>query len=326
MWNPALRKGFAGSLFATLAAFPQAVSAADYPSRPVTLLVGYAAGGVTDLSARVLADKLKPLLGQSVVVENRVGAGGHLSFSAVAEAPPDGLLLAVANPATVALKVLSKAYTLDPIKDFTYVAKYVTSAFPTVLVVPANAPYKTLGELVAYARANPGSLNFASPGGQPDLDVASLAHAGGFKVTIVRYKGSTPIQQAIAAGEVGAVMEAIVSAKPNLDSGRSRLLAVTGQKREPNFPDTPAVGEVVPGFSIPPFWFGIIGPAKLPREIEGRLNAAIKSAMSEADVASRLTPMGLKAEVGSPEDLRSLAVSELDRLTRAAKLIGMEPQ
>ena len=328
MWTRNRCKGIAVALLAPLAVFSQSASAqgTGYPSRPVTLLVGYAAGGATDLATRLLADKLKTLLGQPVVVENRPGAGGHLSFTAAKDSAPDGYLLAVATPATIALKVTSKDYTLDPIKDFTYVAQFVTASNPLLLVAPTSVAYKTLGEFIAYARANPGSVNFATLGGQTDLDVASFAYAAGIKITMVRYKGSTPQQQALATGEVGVAYDSIGAAKPNLDGNRIRILAVTAAKRDPGLPDAPAITEAVPGFWIPPFWFGLIGPTNMPRAVVSRLNEATKSAMAQPDINPRLAPMGMKAEVGSSDEFRTFALGELDRLVKAAKLIGMEPQ
>ena len=321
-----LQKASFGALLAMLAGFSQGSLAADYPSRQTTLIVGYAAGGATDLASRLLADKLKVALGQPVVVENRPGAAGHLSFTAAKDAQPDGYTLAVATPAIVALKITSKAYTLDPAKDFTYVAQFVTAADPLLLVARTSAPYKTLGEFVSYARANPGKINFGAVGGVPDLEVSGFAHAAGITVTTVPYKGSAPQQQALAAGEVDVAYDAIVSAKPNLDSNRIRTLAVIGKQRDPAFPGTPTITEVVPGYSRPPFFFGLIGPANLPREVVARLNDGIRKSMNQPDISSRLAPMGMKGEVGSPDDFRALVNGELDRISKIAKLIGMEPQ
>jgi tripartite-type tricarboxylate transporter receptor subunit TctC len=281
---------------------------------------------VTDVSGRLLAERLASVLGQPVIVENRAGAGGLLSFTAASEARPDGYLLAVATPATIALKVTSKAYTIDPVRDLTYVTRYVTGTHPLLLVAPTGAPYKTLSDFVSYARAHPGTVNFGSPGGQPDLDIASFAHAGGFKVTLVRYKGAAPIQQAIASGEAGAAIDAIGGAQANLDSNRARILAVTGPKRDPGFPNVPAISEAVSGFSIPPTWFGVIGPANMPAATVSSLGTAIKTAMSQPDLPSRLAAIGYKPDVDGPESFRAFAIAELDRLVTTAKLIGMEPE
>lgn len=318
-------KKIAVGLLAALA-FAQAAFAQDYPSRRVTLLCGFAAGGPADIAARLIADKLKDALGQPVIVENRLGGGPILSWESTKTAPPDGYLLSLATFGIVSLKFTSKAYALDPLKDLTYIGQTMTNAQPQILVASTNAPYKTPAEFVAFARANPGKINFGTIGTTAAIEISSLMHVAGFKVTTVPYNGSAQIEQALAAGSLDATITTYQSSKPNIDSGRTRIVGVGSRVRAPEFPNVPAISEAVPGFEMGTFWYGIVGPANMPTDLVNRLNQAINAAMRQPDMDTRLSAMGLKTATGSPAEFRAFAAREYERFAKAYGLLGVQPQ
>jgi tripartite-type tricarboxylate transporter receptor subunit TctC len=301
-------------------------AAQDFPARRITLLVGYAAGGPTDVVARVVADKLGSRVHQPVVVENRIGGGPLLSFESVKAAQADGYTLAMATAGLVSLKFTSKAYTLDPLKDFSYVIQLTAEQYPLLLLSSAGAPFKTLADFIAYARSSPGKINFGSAGTSLDLDIGLLASMASFKVTVVPYKGSSPQQFALATGEVDAAIDGYGLSKANLEAGKIRLLAVGSPQRIPPFPDTPAIAEAVPGYVTSRGWLGIIGPAGLPSDILARLNEGFRAAVRDPDQHSRLNTVGVEPVGGTPAEFRTWVERELDRLGQAANVIGMKPQ
>lgn len=315
----------AGALLAGLALTGSAL-AQDFPSRRITLMVGYSAGGPADLAARVIADKLRDRFNQPVIIENRPAGAAQASFDATKSAAPDGYVLGLGTLGMITLKLTSKAYTIDPLKDFTYVGQFSSASLPLMLFASANAPFKTAAEFVAYARANPGKMNFGTYATSGELELSTLMVAANVSITKVPYKGSAPMQIALGAGEIDAVIDNFPSAKTHVDAGRARLLAVGSRERLPDFPNVPSISEAVPGYEIAPFWLGLIGPANLPGDIVNRLNEAINTAMRQPDAASRLAPLGQKPAPGSPAEFRALVTRENDRLTKAASMIGLQPQ
>jgi tripartite-type tricarboxylate transporter receptor subunit TctC len=301
-------------------------AAQDYPSRRITLLVGYSAGGPVDVAARLVAEKLKDRFGQPVIVENRIGGGPLLSFESVKNAAPDGYTLAIATPGVVTLKFTSKAYTLDPLRDFSYVSQITTNVTPLMLFAPANAPYRTLAEFVAYARANPGKVNFGTAGTSLELEVGLLSQLGGFKVTVVPYKGSAPLHIAMAAGEIGAAIDSYGTARPNIEAGRTRVLAVGSKERVAALPEVPSISEAVPGYEAFTNWFGILAPAGMPQEISNRISEAVGAALRQPDVPARLESINLKPAWSRPNEFHALVTRDYERVAKAASLIGLQPQ
>jgi tripartite-type tricarboxylate transporter receptor subunit TctC len=295
----------------------------DFPNRRIQMVVGVPPGGPFDMVARLVADRLKDQWSQPILVENRPGAGTIISMEATRNAPPDGYFLGVAASSLVAAKFTNASYTLDPLKDFSHITQL--TAGPLLLVSSANAPFKTLAEFIAHARANPGA-NFGSAGVTLDLDILTLAQMGNFKVTLVPYKGSAQQQLALVANEVPVVLDAYAIARGNIEAGKIRLLAVGTPRRFPLHPDTPAISEVVPGYEASTNWFGIVGPPGMSVELVAKLNDAFSRAVRHPEVRKRLNEGGLDAVGGSPADFRALIERDLVRMAKGAALSGLKPQ
>ena len=314
---------------ALVAAFmlAQNAFAQDYPSKRITFLVGYGAGGaIIDVPVRVLADKLERRFGQPFTVEYRPGAQSQIAFEALHNAPPDGYTLGFATIGLLTLPLNVKNYTLDPIKDLTPVGLFVASSQPIVLVASAKAPFKTMAELISYAKANPGRLTVGAVGTSMEMEAAMLAHRGTYKSTTVPYKGTAQMDTDLATGDLATALSAYASEKANIDAGRAIMLAVGSSKRDPQFPNVPAISEAIPGHEITSFWFGISAPPKTPAAIVNRLNEAMNAAMREPDVAPAVGKVGLKTLGGSPAEFSAFLTREKARFTEAAGLIGLKPQ
>jgi tripartite-type tricarboxylate transporter receptor subunit TctC len=317
-----LSAGLLGVLSVSLSCLAQ-----DYPSRRITLLVGYSAGGPVDVSARLLAERLRERLKQPVIVENRIGGGPQLSFESTKNAAPDGYTLAIATPGLVTLKLTSLAYTLDPLKDFSHIAHLIGNIYHQMLIGSTAAPYRTLQEFVAYARANPGKISFGTAGTSLEMEIGRMASIGNFKVTLIPYKGSAPQQLALAAGEIGAALDGYGVAKPNIDAGKARVLGVGSRERVAELPGVPSISEVLPGYEVFTNWFGLIGPANMPPELVARINESVGEVLREPDMPARLAPMGLKpVPPSSPQAFRALVAADVENYSKAAALIGLRPQ
>jgi tripartite-type tricarboxylate transporter receptor subunit TctC len=223
----------------------------------------------------------------------------------------------------VALKFLSKAYTLDPLRDFTYITQLTTG--PLLLLANTQQPFKTLQEFIAHAKANPG-MNFGTAGGTLDLDILTMASMAGFKVTLIPYKGSAPQEIALIANEVPVVLDAYLIAKPNIDSGRARILAVGTPRRFPLHPDVPAIAEAVPGYEASTNWFGIVGPPGMAPDLVAHLNEVFAGIIKQPDIRKRLNDSGLDSVGGTSAEFRALVVRDLERMGKAAQQIGLQPQ
>jgi tripartite-type tricarboxylate transporter receptor subunit TctC len=312
-------------LFATLLA--STCLAQDYPTHRISLLVGYSAGGPVDLTARVIAERLRDNLNQPVVVENRIGGGPLLSFESVKSAAPDGYTLAVATPGVVTLKFTSKAYTLDPLKDFTYIAHLVGNVHPPVLVASTKAPYSTLAEFVAYARANPGKVSFGTAGTSIEIEIGRMSQIGNFKVTNIPYKGSAPQQVDLAAGEIGATLDGYEVSRPNIEAGKTRVIGVGSRQRVPELRDVPAIAEVLPGYEVFTNWFGLIGPSGMAADLVNKINESVAVVLRQPDLPAKLEPMGLKPALPiSAQAFRTMILDNYDHFGKAAASIGMQPQ
>ena len=299
----------------------------DYPSKRITFIVGYGAGGgIVDVSAHALADKLERRLGQPVTIDYRPGGQSQIAFEAVNRAPPDGYTLGFATIGLLTLPLNNKSYQLDPLTDLTPVALTTGSAYPLVLIGSAKAPFKNLAEFVAYARANPGRATIGAVGTSMEMEVAMLGQRGGFKPTTVPYKGNTPMEVDVIVGDLLAGLTSYTSVKGHIDSGRMLLLGVGSRERAPNIPNAPAISEAIPGQEITSFWFGVIAPPRTPAPIVNRLSDAIVSGMSEPDVAAAFDKIGLKPMPMNTADFRAFITREKARFTEAANLIGLKPQ
>jgi len=303
-----------------------AAAHAQYPTKPVSIVITFPPGNTTDIMTRLIAPKMSARLGQQVIVENRPGASGMLGLDYVAKSPADGYTIAcVQGGNMVVLPHTSKTIPYDPLKDFAPIAVSTTNYL--AIVADPHAPFKTIGEMVKYAKANPGKLTVATngEGGFPHLAFEHLRTMGDFTYTHVPYKGSSAIATDIMGGQVQAGVDGITGMTPHIKSGRLRLLATTGRTRAVLWPDTPAAAEDVPGYESGG-WFGYAAPAATPREIVLRLNAEINRAMRERDVAEKLEAAGLIVVSESPEYFADILKSDYAKYGALVKAIGFKPQ
>jgi tripartite-type tricarboxylate transporter receptor subunit TctC len=323
--NSTLR-GIAAGLLTMLACFVQPASGA-YPEKPIRLIVTFPAGGVTDILGRTVAQKLSERLGQPVIVDNRGGMGGSIGTQVVARAAPDGYTLVFSNAGSFTLNtVLYKDIGYDPLKDFDPVIS--VAAVTNILVVPAASPYKTLAELIAAARAKPGSLNYASTGigASPYLGAELLKQMARVDITEVTYKGAAPALIDLVSGQVDMLFEAAATSMPYIKSGRLRPLGASSLKRIGALPDVPTIAEQgYPGFDVVA-WFGIWAPAGTPPEVLQKLNTEIDAILKLPDVVERLTGMGVGIMGGSRDAFSAYHRSEFDKWTTFLKNTGIKAQ
>jgi len=300
--------------------------AQGYPTKPIRIIIPFPPGNTTDIMSRLIAPKMSERLGQQVIVENRPGASGMLGLDYVAKSAADGYTIAcVQGGNMVVLPHTSKSIPYDPLKDFAPIAVSTTNYL--AIVADPNAPFKTIGEMVKYAKANPGRLTVATngEGGFPHLAFEHLRTMGGFTYTHVPYKGSAAIATDIIGGQVQAGIDGITGMTPHIKSGRLQLLATTGRTRAVLWPDTPTAAEDVPGYESGG-WFGYAAPAATPREIVLRLNAEINRAMQAPDVSDKLVAAGLIVVNESPEYFADILKSDYAKYGKLVKDIGFTPQ
>jgi tripartite-type tricarboxylate transporter receptor subunit TctC len=287
------------ALFA--AVFP--AQAQDYPSRPITLIVPYAAGGGNDLMARAAAEKMSKTLGHQIVIENRGGAGGSIATRAIAKAAPDGYTLGLGGTGTLAINpTLYGNVGYDPRKDFAPVGLIATSAL-VVCVHPALSA-RSIGELIALAKTQPGKLNYASAGTGSGIHLGTeyFATMAGIKLTHIPYKGSGPALTDLVGGHVAIYFSSLPPALGLVKEGKVRALAVTGAKRSPIFPELPTVAEAaLPGYEAV-LHYGIVAPAGTPRPIIDTLGAALRAAVMSDDLKARLADDGAEPLASTPEE------------------------
>ena len=300
-----------------------AAHAQKYPDRPIRMIVPFAPGGTSDLLGRVVGAKLSEALGQTVVVDNRGGAGGSLGAALAAQAPADGYTLLVPHVGLAFNETLYPKRSYNAVRDLAPVSK--VGETPNSVVVRNDFPVKSVQDLVALARKQPGKINYASAGvgSAAHLAMALLEH--GAKVTFnhVPYKGGGPSMIAVSAGQVDFSMPAFPTSVPHIKAGRMRIIAVTGAKREPTMPDVPTVAESgVPGYEFE-IWFGVFAPAATPKAIVTRLNQEIVKALSTAEMRDQLYKGGVNAESSTPEQLGKLLradVAKWEKIIKAAKI------
>ena len=306
-------------LFAAL--FASAAVAQDYPSRPVRIVIPYAPGGVSDIAARIIGNKLSEFWKQQVLIENRAGGGGVVATEAVARATPDGYTLLVGTVSEFAITHhLYAKFPLNPLKDFAPVV--LLSDTPLMFAAHAGAPFNTVSEMMAYANAQPGGLAFSSPGNGTlnHLTGERFAFETRTKMLHVPYKGGAPAGAAIASGEVPVGLVAASSAIAFIKSGRVKAIAVTAARRIPLGPDWPTVAESgVPGFEASN-WVALVAPAGTPRDIIARINADANRALKMPDVRDRLAGVGADPVGSTPEEL---AAKIRDDSERYGKTVGL---
>jgi tripartite-type tricarboxylate transporter receptor subunit TctC len=278
-------------------------AAQDYPNRPITLVVPYAAGGGNDVMARAAADRMSKTLGQQIVIENRGGAGGSIATRQIAKSAPDGYTLGLGGTGTLAINpTLYPNVGYDPRKDFAPVGLIATSAL--VVLVNPSVPAKSIAELIALAKEKTGQINYASAGAGSGIHLGSeyFASRAGIKITHVPYKGSGPALTDLLGGHVMIYFSSLPPAITLMNQGKVRALAVTGAKRSALFPDLPTVAESgLPGFEAV-LHYGIVAPAGTPRPIIDKLNAALRAAVMSDELKQRIAADGAEPLPSTPEE------------------------
>jgi tripartite-type tricarboxylate transporter receptor subunit TctC len=303
-----------------------AQSPGSYPARPVKIIVPFPPGNTMDIMSRLIGPKMSERLGQPILVENRPGASGMLGLDLVAKAPADGYVIGAGQGGNLTvLPHTSRNIPYDPLRDFAPLAVSTTNYL--AIVANPGVPFKDIGGMIAYAKANPGKLTVATngEGGFPHLAFEHLRILGGFTFTHVPYKGSAAIATDVIGGQVQVGIDGITGLTPHVRSGRLRLLAITNRTRVPLWPDTQAAAEAVPGYESGG-WFGYVAPAATPKNIVARLNGEINRAMQHADVSDKLAAAGLIVVAETPEYFADLIRRDYAKYGKLVRDIGFQPQ
>ena len=306
-----------------LAAPALCAQAQTYPNKPVRLVCPFPPGGAVDIASRAVAHELSQILGQPVTVDNRPGAGGNIGADIVAKSPPDGYTLLMTTSGIMAINpALYSKLPFDPLKDFASVSTVVS--LNNVLVLNPNVPYKSVQEVIAAAKAQPGKLTYASSGNGTSIHLSGelFKSMTGVDMLHIPYKGSAPAVTDLLGGQVNMMFDNIPSSLPHIKAGKLRALAVTGAKRSQLLPDLPTIAEAgVPGYDSY-VWFGVTAPAGTPPEIIGRLNAAIAKAAVTPSFRDRLTEQGYDVQSSTPEQMTTSIRAEIAKWGKIVKASG----
>ncbi|HVO90653.1 MAG TPA: tripartite tricarboxylate transporter substrate binding protein [Casimicrobiaceae bacterium] len=313
-----------GGLFAVLLlAAPLALAQTNYPTKPIRLVVPFPAAGTTDILARAAAQRLSEAFGQQVVVDNRPGAGGNIGTELVAKAAPDGYTLLMGTVGTHAInQSLYSKLPFDPVKDFQPVI--LVAGVPNVLEVNPALPVNSVQDLIAYAKANPGKLNFASSGNGTSIHLSGelFKTMTGVTMTHVPYKGSAPALTDLVGGQVQLMFDNLPSSLAFIKAGKLRAIAVTSTARASALPDVPTIAESgVPGFDASS-WFGILAPAGTPHDVVVKINAEVAKWLATPEAKEKLASQGAIAFGGSPEDFAKHIATESAKWAKVVKESG----
>jgi tripartite-type tricarboxylate transporter receptor subunit TctC len=291
-------------------------AAQNYPSRPVRIIVPFAAGGTADITTRLIADKLGDSLGERFIVDNQPGAGGMAAARSAQTAPADGYTLILFTNGTAINVPLFKSLSYDPVKEFVPVAGF--SEFDLTLTTGAAAPYATLGDFLKDARANPGKLNIGTinVGSTQNLGAELLRAMAGINATIIPYRSTPDTIIALLRNDVQLVVEYFATTKSSIDDGKLRLLATTGRNRSPLTPNTPTAAEAgVPGYEVGS-WNALFAKAGTPADVIARLNQAVRDAVARPDIGKRMSELGLRPKAGSPEQMGAQLNADIAKWTK----------
>ncbi len=301
------------------------LQAQSYPTRPVRLIVPYPPGGASDLHARHLAAKMGEL-GQPLVIENRVGAGGNVAFDYVAKAAPDGYTLLWGAGSMTVAPALTANLPFDVVKDYAPISLVVV--VQNVLMVPANSPSKSVRDLIAAAKAQPGKLNYASAGagGIPHLTMELFKSMTGTDIAHIPYKGDSPALVDLMAGRTDMYFATIAGGIQHIKSGKVRALGVSAKKRAVTLPEVPTLDEAgVPGYEVVS-WFGILAPAGTPRDIVNLLHGHIAKAVAQPDLREKYVGLGSEPTTNTPQEFHSLIRDSVAKFAQIAKGAGIKPE
>lgn len=315
-------------MFKTIAAagvlvlMAQAVFAADvWPTRPIRLVVPFSAGGSTDLTARVIAEGLRPVLGQTALVDNRPGAAGNIAAELVAKATPDGYTYLVSGATMAANMSLYRNLRYDFMRDFAHVSQTFSSS--NVLVVSPSLPVSNLAEFIAVVKSGQPTVNYgtAGHGSSQHLAGALFNHMVGGKMVHITYKGGAPAAMALLAGEIQTIFAPIIEALPHIRSGAIKALALGGRKRSPLLPGVPQISDLVPGYETSS-WGGISAPANTPPAIVNKLSAALAKVLTQPAVKTHMAEADKEAVGSSPAEFRQFIIADIERLKMQVKISG----
>jgi tripartite-type tricarboxylate transporter receptor subunit TctC len=301
-------------------------AAQDYPAKPVRIIVPFPAGGTADVMPRIFAEKLSQKWGQPFTVENRAGAAGNIGAEAVYRSEPDGYTLMAAPPPPLVINPsLYPRLAFDPTQ---FVPVTIMGAVPNVALVNPKVPVNTLAELIAYARANPGKLNYASQGsGTTSHLTAELfkSMAGGLNIQHVPYKGTAPALTDLLGGQVELMFDNLGVSLPHVRAGKLKALAVATEKRIASLPGTPTIAETLPGF-VSIAWFGIVAPPKTPAALAERLSAAVADAVKLPDVQKRLAELSAEPIANTPAQMAAFMREDTERWRKVIVSAGVKPE
>ena len=321
----ARRHFLAGAVVASAVALPRLAAAQSYPSRPLRWVVPFPAGGSTDLIARLLGEWLAQKLGQPVVIENKSGGGTNIGVQAVVNAAPDGYTLLFALATNTINPSLYKSLPFDFQRDIAPVAGL--AELPLVFDLNPSVPAKTVPEFIAYAKTNPGKINFASFGTRTisHLAIELFKIAAGVDIVHVPYQGGAPMLTDLLSGRIQAGIDALPNSLPHIRSGGVQALAIMSAKRTPALPDVPTMGETVAGFAVTP-WTGVGVPAGTPADIVERLNREINAGLNDPAIKARMGEVGGVPLIYTPAELRALIASDTAKWAKVVAQAGIQPE
>ena len=308
---------------AALCGFSQLANAA-WPESTITLIVPWAAGGSTDILARSLSEQLSKSLGKPVIVDNRAGASGNIGSNVVAKAKPDGYTLLVGSMSTHAINpALMSTMPFRGVEDFTPIAQIANVV--NTLVINPSVPAKNVRELIAFAKANPGKLAYASAGAGSTnhLSAVLFEKAAGIEMLHVPYKGGAPAVLDTVGGQTVLLFSAGTQTLPHVKAGKLRLLGVTEAKRSALLPEVPTVGETLPGYELG-VWYGVFGPSGMPKELVAKLNTEINKALSNPDIRARMDAIGVEIVRGTPQEFATVLHRDADRYDKIIRELGIK--
>ena len=312
------------SLLPATPAFPQA--AASFPSKSITIIVPASPGGAIDLVARLTGDKMSKDWGKPVVIDNKAGATGTIGTQAVATAPPDGHMLALVASSHAINPVMFKKLPYDTVKSFEPVI--LTHVVPLVLVVNPKLPVNNVKELIAYGKANPGKLSFASSGngGAPHMSGELFASMAGIQMTHIPYKGSTAAHPDLMSGQTSVMFDTLAAVQQHIKTGALKALAVTTASRVPSVPDIPTMAEAgLPGYETST-WGGVIAPAGTPKDVVAKLNAEFNAGLAQPDIKKKINDAGIETAGGTPQQFADFLQVEMKKWAKVAKDANIQPE